>query len=543
MNYVDSFYNFAHNNGSVNMNELFSLGAQGYMPKYTCEEFKNLFTEYLNEADEYMDSESLDEAHSYYEMSMLAEAKSSWDRTDGEIHYIDAETHVILVKNSDAFIIEKKTFDLVQNINEFKIPSINDISSGFNSFKNKVVSYTKEKIGQAKKMVVKAWDKISDGAKKAYAWLKSAISATGKFLGDNLETISLVLGILSAVFGIAGGITTAVGVGPILTIIGGSLMALNGGLHIYEGFQKLKHGTDVLKNVPVDPTTKLIAGFVKAGPEFLLGGLFLPMGFYDISHGLTDALVNPAAGSIGMAVKGTAKKAAKSWVGNIGHTLENVLGGFLKKYVANPKVGAAIGGGIAGLSSVILAKYFTDVCGWLYDFMLKSTDAILKGVNWLLDIPKKLTDGISKFSKSANGVLSKIISQGLNALVKPMTSYLAKISEKYFKPLVKKSQEFIKKQILAKKILDNEMNSAHGGHGKGADAKKHTTIPKTKGKPIVNINKVVVKNEDLEQLKKLPKINNDLKKADIEFSTKEKIKESQIWEMNHLRSFDDLEFI
>lgn len=43
MNYVDSFYNFIPNDGSVNMNELFSLGAQGYMPKYTCEEFKNLF--------------------------------------------------------------------------------------------------------------------------------------------------------------------------------------------------------------------------------------------------------------------------------------------------------------------------------------------------------------------------------------------------------------------------------------------------------------------------------------------------------------------
>ena len=43
MNYVDSFYNFAPNDGSVNMNELFSLGAQGFMPKYTCEEFKNIF--------------------------------------------------------------------------------------------------------------------------------------------------------------------------------------------------------------------------------------------------------------------------------------------------------------------------------------------------------------------------------------------------------------------------------------------------------------------------------------------------------------------
>lgn len=535
MSYIQSFNEFGSLNEDLLLGNLFSLNEQGIMPKYNSTEFKNIFSGYLNEAQEHTDDDSLNEAHSYYEMSMLAEARSSWGETDEDIHYVDAETHIILIKNSEAFIIEKKTFDMIQSIDESWLGNLWDKGkAAFKNIKDKVVSKAKEKIAQAKKFVVKAWDKITDGAKKAWEWLKTAIAATGKFIGDNIGTITLVLSILSAVFGIAGGITTAVGVGPVLTAIGGTLMAINGGLHIYEGFHKIEHAGKVLEKVPIDPTSKIIAGFAKAGPDFFIGGLFIPLGFYDISHGLTEALVNPAAGSIGMAVKGTAENAGKTWIGTLGHTLEKVLGGFIKNFFTNAKLGAQIGKGVVGLSSVLLAKFFTDVCGWLYEFMLKSADDILKGINWLLDIPKKLTDAIAKFSKSADGVLSNIIAKGLNALVKPMTAYLAKVCEKYFKPLVKKSQAFIQKQILVKKILDAEMAASHGGHGKGEDTKKHVTIPKTKGKPLVKMGEVKIDKKDAKYLEDIKKGNKPKDK---------KVKESQVWEMSYLRSFDDLEFI
>ena len=240
MSYIQSFNEFGSINEDLLLGDLFSLNEQGIMPKYNSTEFKNIFSGYLNEAQEHTDDDSLNEAHSYYEMSMLAEARSSWGETDEDIHYVDAETHIILIKNSEAFIIEKKTFDMIQSIDESWLGNLWDKGkAAFKNIKDKVVSKAKEKIAQAKKFVAKAWDKITDGAKKAWEWLKTAIAATGKFIGDNLGTITLVLSILSAVFGIAGGITTAVGVGPVLTAIGGTLMALNGGLHIYEGFHKV----------------------------------------------------------------------------------------------------------------------------------------------------------------------------------------------------------------------------------------------------------------------------------------------------------------
>ena len=527
--YIQSFNEFGSLNEDLLLENLFSLHEKGVMPKYNSTEFKNIFSGYLNEAEQYTDDNTLNEAHAYYEIAMLSEARSSWGETGEEINYIDAETHVILIKNSEAFIIEKKTFDMVQSIDESWIGDVWDKGkAAFKNIKNKVVIAAKEKIGQAKNFVAKAWDKISDGAKKAWEWMKTAVSASLKFLNDNLETITLVLSILSAIFGIAGGAV------PGLTVVAGVLMAINGGLHIYEGFRKFGHAKDVLAKVPIDPVDKVMAGIVKSCPDLLLGCLFIPLGFYDISHGLTEALVNPAAGSIGIAVKGTAIKAGKTWVGTIGHTLEKVLGGFIKKFFANPKIGAQIGKGVVGLSSVLLSKFFTDVCGWLYEFMLNSFAEILKGLNWLLDIPRKLTDAISKFSKSADGVLLNIIAKGLNALVKPMTSYLAKVCEKYFKPLVKLAQEFTQRQIQAKKILDEHMKEAHGGHGKGADNKTNVTIPKTKGKPLFKIEKAKIDKKDAGYIKDIEKATNPKDK---------KMKESQIWEMSYLKSFDDLEFI
>ncbi|NBU96967.1 MAG: hypothetical protein EBS19_01940, partial [Spirochaetia bacterium] len=503
MKYIDSFYNFAPNDGTPNLNELFSLSDEGgFMAKYNFESFKNLFSAYLNESDSYMDDESIEELHSCYEMSMLAETRSSWDNIEGEVNYIDVETHVILIKNSEAFVVEKKTFDTIQNIDESWFGNLlNKGKEKLKSIKNKIVSRVKEKISQAKDFVSRAWDKISDGAKKAWEWMKTAVAAAGKFIGDNIETITIVLSILSAVFGIAGGLTTAVGIGPILTTIGGVLMALNGGLHVYEGFHKGHHAMKLLKNSPIDPVSKYGAAIVKAGPDFFLGMLFIPLGFYDISHGLTEALVNPSAGSVGMAVKTTAKKAAKSWVGSLGHTIEKVLGGFIKEFFKNPKLGAKIGAAAVGVTSVVVSKFFTDVCGWLYEFMLKSSVVILKGIDWLLDIPKKLTDAISKFSKTADGVLTKLIAKGLDVMVKPMTSFLARINEKYFKPLVKKSKEFIQRQIEAKKILDAEMQKSHGGHGKGEDNKKHESIQKTKGKPLVKKGEVKIDKKDAKYIK------------------------------------------
>jgi len=70
MSYIQSFNEFGSLNEDLLLEDLFSLNEQGIMPKYNSTEFKNIFSGYLNEAQEHTDDDSLNEAHSYYEISM-----------------------------------------------------------------------------------------------------------------------------------------------------------------------------------------------------------------------------------------------------------------------------------------------------------------------------------------------------------------------------------------------------------------------------------------------------------------------------------------
>ena len=46
---------------------------------------------------------------------MLYESKSHWEKTPGSIYHLDFGDHIFLVKNSEGFIIEKKTFELTNS--------------------------------------------------------------------------------------------------------------------------------------------------------------------------------------------------------------------------------------------------------------------------------------------------------------------------------------------------------------------------------------------------------------------------------------------
>lgn len=525
-NIIKNFQDFSEINESNIFDDLFSLNEQNVMAKYSFNKFKESFGSKLMESEDYADDSKLYEAHSYYELSMLAEARSNWNDTEGDINYIDVESHVILIKNSEAFVIEKKTFEMTQSLNEWEIPSWDELNNTFKAFKGKVIDYAKEKIKKGKEEAIKAWDTLTDGAKKAWVWVKTAAAAVGKFLGDNIETIGLVLSILSALAGIIGA-----GV-PGMTVIGGVLMALNGGVHIYEGFHKSHVAIEASKNIQAKPLEKFAPSFVKVAPDYILGGVFLTLGFYDISHGLTEALANPTAGSFSAAVHGTAKKAAHSWLGKGAHGIEKLLAGWVDTIIKDVKLVEKIGGPTLSLMTFLLANFFTDTCGWLYEGVLKIGSEVLKGIDWLLQIPKKLEDAITKISLGAQGTIQTIIAKGLETLVKPLVGFLSRICEKYFRPIVKKTKKWFDDQLTIKNILDEKMK-AHGGHSEHAEV----VIPKTKGKSLINPNIAKGDSKDLKLIKNLPKINKDLRQA-AEGTPYKIMKES----LTHIKSFNDLGF-
>ena len=128
MNYVDSFYNFVPNDGSINFNELFSLSENGISARYSKEEFKSLFRDSLLESEGYVDDELLEGAHAYYELSNLYENKKEWieSESSSEDVFLDCDSHIILIKNGSGYMIEKSTLDIARSINEGALSWLED---------------------------------------------------------------------------------------------------------------------------------------------------------------------------------------------------------------------------------------------------------------------------------------------------------------------------------------------------------------------------------------------------------------------------------
>lgn len=529
---MDNIANFNEfNDSSTDMDFIFSLDEQKCMAKYGFNEFKKLFSGKLLESEGYVDELLIEKAHSYYEMSMLSEAKPHWFDNEEEIFKIDAETHIILVKNSEAFIIEKKTHDA---INEWW--SLDDAKKAWNKFSGSVSNYVDKKIDSAKKTIKKTWNAISDGAKKAWEWVKSAASAAVKFLSEMtwVEWASLGIGILSAVMGLLGTVV------PGATIIAGILMALNGGIHLYEGWEKWSEAKKQLNTIKdVAEITKDAAAINKALPNVTFGTIFMALGFYDISHGLTEALVNPTAALASGWVKGIALTGGKSWLKEIVHKLEYVLGGFLKDVLTKLGFGAKIAKAGGDLGFTIATSFgsaaLSSILGWLWKGLLKGAKGILTGIEFLLDLPGKITEGIKKLEKGATSTIGKIIAKGLSNLVKPMTEGCAKVIEKYIKPFIKKAKNWLDAQIKNYDVCVEALEK----HKDEMSTKGHE-VPQKKGSPIIKKSKgVEASKKDLKLIEKLPKVNKDLKKETgpgYKVKTKNKISESI--DLRYLSSFD-----
>lgn len=497
------FGNYSHFNPvALGSEDIFQLDESNVMAKYGLADFKSIFRGPLLESNGYSDDALLEKAHVCYELGMLSESKSHWFDDDGEVVKIDAGEHIILIKNNEAHIISTNTLN---SINEFW--SWEDADAAWNNLRSSVSKFAEEKYKQAKEVAVKTWDAISDGAKKAWGFVKTCAAAAVKFISEMnwVEWASLGLSVLSAVLGILG---TGI---PGATIAAGACMALNGGIHLYEGWHKYHEALHSLEGIKdVSQFAKNSAAITKALPNGMMGTIFMALGFYDISHGITDALANPAAGSISASIKVTAASATKSFIGKSVHNMEHLLGGFVAK--AAKAVGVKLGKKAAEGAGMILLTVFGEaalskVLGWLWKGLMQLSKGILTGIQFLLDLPAKITDAITSMEKNATGVIGKIIAKGLATLVKPMSEGAAKVIAKYIKPFIDKAKNWVTNQIAAYDVCVAEMKH-HEKEFEGVEG-----VKPTKGKPLFKPRNLEAEGKDLDRIKKLPKINKDIEKA------------------------------
>lgn len=417
---------------SQDLKEILKLNENRGMANCNSKEFKNLFSEKITESNYFTDESLVEKAHAYYELSMLLESRPNWFEDNKNICYIDSYDYLILIKNSEAFIIEKKTIDLCKENMDW----VKEVSS---------LEIIKENITP-----------INEGFfSKCYDLAKTMINGISKYFEEKVswgEMISFIVSVVSAILGLFGA-----GI-PGLTIAAGILMALNGSYHIYHGMHTFKEVRKKMNEMPelknLSNVSKSIAAGVKVAPEFIQAGLAIAMGVFDVTKGLSEALVNPASGSVSMGIKHGLEKATH--VNVIGHWIEGAFeklfhsfGKEIAEYLAKCAFGAF---------PIIMALIAEPICGWLWNLLLTGIGKLADGISFIASIPKKCREMIEGFDKFADtqGRFSAayIIAGGLNKLAKPLISKVENFCENYAKPAMDKVSNWVNEQKEAAELIE-----------------------------------------------------------------------------------------
>lgn len=412
------------------------------MAKWNSEDFKQMFSQKILESNGSVDSLLVEKLHSYYEVSMLLEARQNWFTDNKKAHFIDCEQGVILVKNSEAFVIEKKTFDLMKGSTSWisEVESSPLIKEGFTLINEGFLTKAKDFLVKCKNFLVEMVKPKSTE-----------------------EWTMLVISILAGVAGIVG---IAV---PGFTVVGGVLLALNGIMHINHGLEELGHAREEVKAVKgLKPIESAIATYIKAAPAFLAGGLGVSMGVYDITKGLTTALANPLAGASSGAIGAAAKKGIEI-VGGPGGFVHHFIEESLHHIISNEATLKAVEALTFGILPVVLHAVLKKFIPWIWTTLLMGADKLATGIEFASNLPAKISEMISNYQEFAKDKswfnLHTIISKGLGMIVKPITDKLSVLVEKYVKPGIVEIKKFIDNQQNAAKILqehdlDKEIESA-----------------------------------------------------------------------------------
>jgi hypothetical protein len=436
MSVMKNYEEFINNNNSKfspeeGMNETRS------MAKYNSDQFKEMFSQKVLESSGQIDNRLVEKLHSYYEINMLLESKSKWFNDIKECHYLDADERLILFKDSEAFVIERKTFDLMVSEEDWSdVESSGLIKEGFTLIKESW-------LGKAKEF-----------GSRCLNFAKEMLKPK-----STQEWIMLVISLLSAAAGIIGTMV------PGFSIVSGVLMILNGGLHIHHGFHEFKHAKEIVSEVEsLNPIEKSIAAYIKATPAAIAGALGVSMGVYDIAHSVTT-LVNPAAGVNSAAAHHAAETTAKT-IGGPGGFIHHLIEDVVKKISGNETIVKAVMGLTMGLLPVILHVVLSKFIPFFWNTVLAGADKLTKGFELMVNLPGKISEMIGKYyeygmTKSRLNA-NHWIAAGLNKIVKPLTDKLKVFVEQSVNPSIQKVKDFISNQQKAAALLKQYPDLHHG---------------------------------------------------------------------------------
>lgn len=434
----------------------------------------------------------------------------------------------------------------------------------------KVVNKTGEVVKKVTKSVSDVWDTISSGAKKAWTWCKDSV-ATAWNIVKSSTPLQIASGIISVIGAVAGWLAAIGGtvLAAICTAITGAIDLVEGGMDVYKGAQIIKKASITTDESGAIDLNSVIQPATSSIPLLCMGSVGMVLGFSDIAIGIANALVNPAAGSFSLALKNTAKKASKNWIAKIAKKIKdyvsNFIGVALKKVIPGGKVtvlsaaavnkikaeagsvlstknAARLGKAVIGtekkvvkgqlkdatdsvkesISEIIQLGSINAILPWLWGKILKAGKAVTDGINFIVSIPEKLSNGISNISKNAKGTIETILAKGLTSIVKPLTDAASNLVNKSIKPSVQSAQKWIDTKIK----LNDAVLKAFSESKQPSDS----SVPVTSPKSAIKVETLKAEKGDLQKIESLPPVNKALKKAAQEApvvtGSKGKVKES-----------------
>jgi hypothetical protein len=387
--------------------------SESVMPFFSIHDFKKEVLPHLNESTDY---NSIQNSYAVYELALLETHRPEWFLNEESIIAIPnyKDHKVLLSKNGSMFIISMSTW---RTVNE----------NMFSDFFDK-----------AKEMAGNAWDSLAEGAKKVGAFLASIAQSAIDYTSKNpTEVAAITCNILAGIasfFPIVGQV-----VGPLLTMTAG-------GIEVFAGYNKISHGIDFLKKID-DPIAKSIAAGKEGIPYILAGGVTMFLGTMDMLTAIKSA--TPGVGAIQASVNKAAKKASdtmgKTLLGKAEHGLLHAVEGLIKKSSILKKANIKqLAHSATALLLILLVKGGKGILGKAFDGLVTGISAIGEAMEFLLNIPEKISKLIEDLSEKADSSATKIIANALKGAVKPITDGISKFINNNIKPIVEPVTSYLK---------------------------------------------------------------------------------------------------
>jgi len=543
-----------------NIGDLLKIHESKATSHFSLNDFKSIFYAPLKESDGYFDNELIESLYSCYEFSQMYESRKEWfDSPDVKKFMMESDTHYIFLCSGEVYTISKKSFQVIESLNEGVMDWMKNYWKKAANIKTYMVKKYDETKVVVKKVVNKAgevvkkvrdtaedvWNKVSDGARKAWTWCKDSVATIWDIV-KSTSPLEMVSGIISILGAVAGWFAAIGG-----TILAAICTALGGGINTYLGAEETYKGAKIIKDSPISTDASgniVMASLVepaKSSLAALVGGVVgMSLGLYDVSVGTAAALVNPAAGAMSLAIQSSAKKVSEAWIiqtiKNMSGFLETIISKILSK-LGNIKIIAGAtavvattaetlkGKGVVGKAAITGVKKGADtvkgkvteevkqtisdsfqagainqIMGWLWDGLLKAGKALTDGIAFIVSLPEKISSIIKDISGKASTTIEKILSGGLNSIVKPLTDVMAKLVNTFLKPRIEAAQKWFERQLKANAAVKETL----------AKAKTNFSgVPVSKPKSAIKVETLKAEEKDLKRLKSLPPLNKGLRKG------------------------------